>query len=269
MSVRRLLQKAVPAVALCASFAFPAHAGSLRTIDCNPDMYNLTGRPANDFDILLGNFQPANLLEVYTDPLRVRNPFPDYSVTDLGGGDVLVRYFGAVVPDRAAVHVGIRVAAGVGNGVVKDQYWTWDGANIGAPAFRCNLLPQDYNDGSVTNTSTIDAYWVQRRVLYQMSQTALSDLLPGTTLWNSAALIDSAPVLVGAGQSLAYGFGVSGDGSYILGYDVWTDNNGQVGELAQRVMQAYHVVPEPGTLLLVGAALVAAFGRRSMRLGRR
>ena len=246
-----------------------AHAGAFRTIDCNPDMYNLTGRTANDFDILLGNFTPANLLDVYTDPTRARNPFPDYSVTDLGGGDVLIRYFGAEVPSGAAVHVGISVSAGLGSGIIKDQFWSYDNGGqveiLGRPAFRCNLSPTDATDGDITNTSLTHGYWVQRRALFQRTNTVLDDLLPDEALWNAASLIDADPVFVGAGQTLGYDFRSFGDGAYVLGYEVWTDEGGQLGRLAQRVMQSNNMVPEPATLLMVGAGLLLLVRRRPVQ----
>lgn len=243
-----------------------AEAGSIRTIDCNPDMYNLTGQTANDFDIVLGNIDASDVSGVYSDPTLSHNPFPTHTVSDLPDGNVLVRYSGAEVPDRTSVHVGISVPYLSGNPYVVDQYWTRDGINIGSPTFRCNLDPVSYTDGAIRNAGSTAA-WVQRRVLHLSNSVTLDQLLPDEALWSAASLIDAAPVRVGAGQSLGYVFANSGDGAYLMAYDVWNDDSNAPGALSQRLMQAFNVVPEPSPLLLlVCPALVFAFRGRRRRV---
>ena len=257
------------AVAVCTALPFMSHAGAIKTIDCNIDAYNLTGRTANDFDIVLRGVSKAEVNRLYQNTRY----FPNVDVTDIfikndpNDPGILIHYWGKEV--RAftdPVHIGYEISPSGPIGTV-DQYWSWNGDRLGGPEFRCNL-PTTHVDGSVTNPGTAPA-WVQRRVAYQSGPVDLvDDLVLGSTLWANAQVIDQSFVEIAGDTSLPYTFADQGHGAYVMMYDVCADM-ACTGGRVQTVFNAVYYTPEPSSLALLVAGLAGLAVRARRNRGRK
>lgn len=237
-----------------ALIAVVAHAGHIETIDCNIDAYNLTGQTANDFDIRLGGVSAAEVRKVY------QSFFPNVTVTDESYG-ALIHYFGLDVAPGERVHIGYEISPSGPVGTI-DQYWSYNGARLGAPDFLCNK-PTSFRNGNVTNTSTSDL-WIQRRVQIQADPVDLqTDLIVGSAFWASASVIDSTPISLVAGSTASYIFADEGKGAYAMIFDVCGD--AACSSLRETVFSAVYYTPEPGAMSLLAVAGLAALGGSRLR----
>lgn len=239
-------------VALGIGVALGAQAGSIRTIDCNIDAYNLTGTTANDFDIKLSGVAASNISQVF---LRPAQYFPNVTVSTESYG-ALIHYLGREVAPGDSVHIGYEIFPAGPWGTI-DQYWSFDGNRLGGPEFFCTQ-PTDYLDGNVTNTSSSDV-WIRRRVAYQPDAVDLNDdLVRDSAFFASALLIDTDPLQLLQNQTSSYRFADFGHGSYTTIYEVCSD--AQCNNLTQTVFNSVFYTPEPGVLSLMalGGLLLAA-----------
>lgn len=237
-----------------------AQAGHITTMDCNIDAYNLTGQTANDFDIQLGGVAKSEVLKTF------HNIFPNVEVTEQPYGS-LIHYYGREFAPGDSVHIGYEIFPAGPIGTI-DQYWSYDGAKLGGPAFRCNK-PTIFSDGNVTNTGSTDV-WIQRRFAVEPDAVDLqNDLNTGTSFWNNATLIDQSPIALLAGATADYAFANVGAGSYTMMYDVCSDAQCSAGHVSETVFSSVYYTPEPGVLGLVGSAGLAALGASALRRRRR
>lgn len=247
--------------ACTAAMAQTTYAGSVSTIDCNVDLYNLTGYTANDFDYIIAGLVETDVKKLYSGPLNKFTdaevkPWPD--ATNQSG--ILVHFFGAEVPDGEGVHVGYEVGVHGLQGVAAvDAYWSWNGAKLGSPSVLCGGLQNTYREAQITNSGQ-STVWVQRRALYQEAIVDLDDLYRGGSVWDDASLVDSMLIELEAGESLLHTFGETDHGSYILVTDVFLDSAGNTRQ--STVFTSVNYTPEPSMVGLLGAGLLGLLWMR-------
>jgi len=237
-----------------------AHAGRIAVIDCNIDAYNLTGQDANDFDIKIVGATAADVRRTY---LRPTQYFPNVAVTDQTFGGVpgvLIHYSGTTVANGERVHIGYEIFPSGPIGTI-DQYWSFDGARLGGPDFRCTL-PTSYRDGTIENTGATDV-WIQRRTYFQSAPVDLDDdLVRGSVLFGAATLVDTTAVALASAASLPYTFADQGHGAYVMIYDVCSAQACDEASRIQTVFNTVYFTPEPGSLALLALGGLAVLGIR-------
>jgi hypothetical protein len=236
------------------SFAQPAVTGTLS----NFDVYNRTGQEANDFDLVLDGIAPGDIGNLYT------GDYPNVSVVPTAGG-TRIRWTGSSTPPGGSAHFGLTLADDLDPSAVQ-MNWTFNGANTGnlPDVWQIwNSLISGVVRDDITNRSTLDLL-IQRRVNERVEPVALSDLLRGGQLWNTATLIDPAPIPLPPGATALYDFGgFPMPGNVLMFFDVFTTLDPDVPLMT--FLNGASVVPEPAALSLMAAAAVLMAWRRLRR----
>lgn len=228
---RKLIVTFVTAIAILAPMQAMAQ---VRGYLSNFDVWNFSGRTANDFELYLGGIRPGMITSLW------KVAFPNATITDLGTG-VLIHWTGGVVPDTGHAHFGVHV---VGNAMPRPvtYSWTWNGAVIFSipPAWQgWNFTGPVYQD-VIQNWSSNPIY-VQRRWAVTSAQIDLPDLMRDGQLWNSGTIIDPQPVPVPPNGTLTFDFPMSTDPDawYVLMYDEFDSR----GRLIRTFLNAAQAAP--------------------------
>lgn len=241
--------------------AAAAHTASAQIISgtlSNFDVWNRTGQTANDFEATFGGIPQDRIAGLY------RGDYPTTTVTTTGG-TTTVRWTGSTTPPNQKSHFGIRLSGPINPSNVNFT-WTFDGRPIGGipdPWQKWLQLTSGVRD---VIAPTQAAVWVQRRTNITTATIDLPDLLRSGALWESGITIDEIPVRIAAGAELIYDFDWTGQNfvNFVMMYDVWSDDNGQRGDLIATFLNAAVVVPAPAPIAgLALLGLVASRRRRS------
>ncbi|HVT11027.1 MAG TPA: hypothetical protein VHE55_02065 [Fimbriimonadaceae bacterium] len=200
-------------VVACAAMAPLSALAQVRGYLSNFDVWNFSGKTANDFELYLGGITPDMITSTF------RGNFPNAQITNLGTGS-LIHWTGSSVPDTGKAHFGVGVK---GNAQPKPvtYSWTFNGAVIWSlpPAWQGWNFYGPRTD--VIQNWSPDPIFVQRRYLVYSGSLQLEDLMRGSAIWNAGKIIDSAPVPVQPGGTLTFDFVPQDDPDawYILMYD--------------------------------------------------
>jgi len=220
----------------------------------NFDVWNFTGSTANDFEVYMGGVKPADINSTY------KGDYPNSTSTDLGTGTV-VRWTGSSTADTGKAHFGVGLSGNV-QPIPVSYTWTFDGNVIGTLPRTWQGWDFDGRRRDIFRNFDLEPVWIQRRWATFDGTLVLDDLLRDSPLWNSAILIDTAPLQVMGNSEVTFDFDPSGvDTWYFLGYDVMEAS----GRTIMTSLNAAQAVPEPMTLLALGAGVAMVARRRRQR----
>ena len=250
----RLLMGTMVFLCLVGLVALPAQAQEITGTLSNFDVKNDTGYTANDFHLELDGVSSSDVNSLWT------GSYPNLAMS--GSGDLVIDWTGATTANGATAHFGVGLD-GDDNPSAFNAYWTLNGAKLGTGrqgGFQDWFLSGGQVQDVILNPVGSPTLWIQRRTNTSNGLIGLGDLLVGGALWNGATLLDNQPVQLLAGASLTYNFPALGpitqQVNEVMMYDVFADNSGAPGPLQMTFLNAASVVPEPGTLSLLGAGAI-------------
>ena len=211
---------------------------------------NTTNQPANDFHAYLYDITDSSKVGF----CNSNNPeFPHVDISEFSFGTKVV-WYGAAVADNDTGTFGLTIKQSSGFNGRTYTFWSLNGEETGIAV---SLIPNytipepDIVRNISKNTCGVP-FWVQRLHGTSAQIFDLVDLKPGGIIWETLEELDPIePLIIQPDEILTNDFDyVLGQLTYLVGYRLYKDNDGEPGDLVCESLSAA-TIPEPATVLLL------------------